>query len=197
MTWPPSPQATSTQTSTPPPLTRKLPPAQARTARARTKLGSLLPPNSLRVRRPLLLKRGLPPFQVPNDAFFAPRQSPSPHPDALTIAATFHDITARVLRESNCLLPLGLSATVNPRGSVSLTVTHKATPAASYAPYFHSLTWALNHSFPVGNNPWCTLALAPRAVQLAIHGLPLHFLPQDEEELYTYIPQVILNDKAT
>jgi len=143
------------------------------------------------------VKKGPPSLPGAQRRFFAPRQSPSPHPDALTIAATFHDITARVLRESNCLLPLGLSATVNPRGSVSLTVTHKATPAASYAPYFHSLTWALNHSFPVGNNPWCTLALAPRAVQLAIHGLPLHFLPQDEEELYTYIPQVILNDKAT
>ena len=64
----PSPQATSTPTSTPPPPTRRLPLAQARAARARTKLGSLLPPNSLRVRRPLLLKRGLPPFQVPNVA---------------------------------------------------------------------------------------------------------------------------------
>ena len=64
----PSPQATSTPTSTPPPPKRKLPRAQARAARAKAKLGSLLPPNLLRVRRPLLLKRGLPPFQVPNDA---------------------------------------------------------------------------------------------------------------------------------
>ena len=69
-TWPPSPQATSTPTSTPSPPTRKLPPARARAARARTKRGSLLPPNLLRVRRPLRLKRGLPPFQVPNDASF-------------------------------------------------------------------------------------------------------------------------------
>jgi len=129
--------------------------------------------------------------------FFALRQSPSPHPDALTIAATFPDIAARVLRESNCLLPLGFSATVNPRGSVSLTVTDKATRAASYAPYFDSLTRALNQSFPVGENPWCTLVLAPTAVQLAIHGLPLRFLPQDEEELFPYIRQAILNDKAT
>jgi len=68
MTWPPSPQATSTLTSTPPALTRKLPPARARAARAKAKLGSLLPPNLLRVRPPLLLKRGRPPFQVPNDA---------------------------------------------------------------------------------------------------------------------------------
>jgi len=76
-TWPPSPQATSTLTSTPPPLTRKLPPAQARAARAKAKLGSLLPRNLLRVRRPLLSKRGLPPFQVPNDASLLPA-SPLP-----------------------------------------------------------------------------------------------------------------------
>jgi len=101
------------------------------------------------------------------------------------------------LRESNCLLPLGFSATVNPRGFVSLTVTDKATPAASYTPYFDSLTRALNQSFRVGENPWCTLVLAPTAVQLAIPGLPLRFLPQDQEELFPYIRQAILNDKAT
>ena len=50
MTLTPSPQATSTLTPTPPPLTRKLHPAQDRAARAKAKLGSLLPPNLLRVR---------------------------------------------------------------------------------------------------------------------------------------------------
>jgi len=68
MTLTPSPQATYTLTPTPPPPMRKLPPARARAARAKAKLGSLLPPNKLRVRRPLPLKRGRPPFQVPNDA---------------------------------------------------------------------------------------------------------------------------------
>jgi len=77
MTSPPSPQATSTLTYTPPPPTRKLPLAQARAARAKAKLGSLLPPNLLQVRRPLLLKRGRPPFQVPNDALL-PLASPLP-----------------------------------------------------------------------------------------------------------------------
>jgi len=96
--------------------------------------------------------------------FFAPRQSPSSHPDALTIASTFPDIAARVLRESNCLLPLGFSTTVNPCGSISLAVTDTATHAALYALYFVSLTKAVNQSFPVGNNPWCTLVLAPTAV---------------------------------
>jgi len=77
MTSTPSHQATSTLTYTPPPLKRKLPPAQARAARAKAKLGSLLPPNKSRARSPLLLKRGLPPFQVPNDASL-PLASPRP-----------------------------------------------------------------------------------------------------------------------
>ena len=71
----PSHQATSTPTSIPPPVTRKLPPAQVRAARAKAKLGSLLPPNKSRVRSPLQLKRGLPPFQVPNYASL-PHASP-------------------------------------------------------------------------------------------------------------------------
>ena len=143
------------------------------------------------------VKKGPPSLPGAQRHFFAPRQSPSPHPDALTIAATFPDIAARVLRESNWLLPLGFSATGNPRGSVSLTVTDKATPTALYAPYFDSLTRPLNQSFPVGGNPWCTLVLAPTAVELAIHGLPLRFLPQEEEALFQYIRQAILNDKAS
>jgi len=143
------------------------------------------------------VQKGPPSLPGAQRRFFAPRQSPSPHPYALTIAATFPDIAARVLRESNCLLPLGFSATVNPRGAISLTVTDKATPAASYAPYFDSLTRALSQSFPVGENPWCTRVLARTAIQLAIHGLPLRFLPQDEEELFPYLRQAILNNKAT
>jgi len=143
------------------------------------------------------VKKGPPSLPGAQRRFFAPRQSPSLHPDALTIAATFPDIAAHLLRQSNCLLPLGLSATVNPRGSVSLTVTSKATPAASYASYLASLTKAPHQSFPVGNNPWCTLVLAPTAVQLAIQGLPLCFLAQDEEELFPYIRQAMLNDKVT
>jgi len=143
------------------------------------------------------VKKGPPSLPGAQPSFFAPRQSPSPHPDALTIPATFPDISARVLRESNCLLPLGFSATVNPPGSVSLTITDKATPAGSYAPYFDSLTRALNQSFPVDENPGCTLVLTPTAVQLAIDRLPLQILLQDEEELFPYIRQAILNDKAT
>ena len=143
------------------------------------------------------VKKGPPSLPGAQRRFFAPRQSPSPHPDGFTIAATFPDIAARLLRESNSLFPMGFSATVNPRGSVSLPVTDKATPAALYAPYLASLTMALNQSFPVGNNLSCTLVLTPTAVQLAIHGLPLRFLPQDEQELFPYIRPAILNDKVT
>jgi len=143
------------------------------------------------------VKKGPPSLPGSQRRFFAPRQSPAPHQDALIIAATFPDIAVRVLRESNCLLLLGFSATVNSGGSISLTVTDKATPADPYSPYFVSLTKALNQSFPVGNNHWCTLVLAPTAVQLAIHGFPLRFLPQDEDELLQYILQAILNHKAT
>jgi len=197
MTSPPLPLATSTQTITPSPHMLRLPLALDRAARTKGKLAKCPPPSRLRVRSPLLLKRGLPASQVLNVAFLL-LVSPPPHTQTPpSIAGTFPDIAARVLRKSNCLLPLGFSATVNLRGVISLTVTDKATPASSYAPYFDSLTRALNQSFPVGENPWCTLVLAPTAVQLAIHSLPLRFLRQDEGELFPYIRQTILNDKAT
>jgi len=98
----PSPQATSTRMFTPPPRTRKLPPAQARAARAKAKLGSLLPPNKSRARSPLLLKRGLPPFQVPNDAslllasplHLTQTLSPLPLPSLTSLLASFVSQTA-------------------------------------------------------------------------------------------------------
>jgi len=127
----------------------------------------------------------------------APCLSPASHTDTPAIAATFTNIAARVVRESNCLLPLGFTASENIRRAVSLPVTDKATPATSYAPYFESLTRSLNQSFPVGENPWAQFILAPTTVQLAIHALPLSFIPQDEEELFPYLRQAILNDKGT
>ena len=70
-----------------------------------------------------LVKKGLPTLPGAQPCFFAPRLSQVPHTDAPAIAATFPDIAARVLRESNCLLPLGFSVLVNARGVISLTVT--------------------------------------------------------------------------
>jgi len=143
------------------------------------------------------VKNGLPFLPGAQRRFFSPLISPAPHPDTTAIGATFPDIAARVLRESNCLLPLGFSASVNIRGAISLRVTDKATPAASYAPDFEYLTRFLNQSFPVGDTSGAQFLLAPIAVQLAIHALPLRVLPQDEEELFPYLRQAILNDKAT
>jgi len=48
----------------------------------------------------------------------------------------------------------------------------------------------------VGENPWSPFILAPTAVQLAINALTLRFLPQDEEELFSYLRHAILKDKA-
>jgi len=117
------PSATSSQTIDPPTPTLRSPLALARAARLKTKSANSLHPNKLRVQLPLRLKRGRPPSQVPNDAFL-PLASPR---DTPTIAATFPNIAARVLRESNCLLLISFSATVNPGGAISLTVTDKAT----------------------------------------------------------------------
>jgi len=128
--------------------------------------------------------------------FYAPRYEPAPHPLALGIAASFPDIAAATLTESNCLLPKGFIAKVNNRGAVSLTGTNHDTPAESYAPYFDALTRRLHQSFPVGNNPLLTCTQAPTSVQLAIHSFPTHILPDDNEELFTFIKNSILNGKA-
>jgi len=127
--------------------------------------------------------------------FYAPRSSPSEHPQASLIAATFPDICARVLRDANCILPLAVTTKVNDRGSVTLLVTDPATPAAAFAPYFDALSSQLNKSFPVGDSPWLPFRLAPNETQLAIHSLPLAFLPEDPSELFPCLAESILNSK--
>ena len=81
--------------------------------------------------------------------FIAPRASPLPHQDPLRIAATARDIAASVLREANCPFPLGFTASVNPRGSLTLTSTNLHTPATAFAPFYEALTNKLNQSFPI------------------------------------------------
>ena len=127
--------------------------------------------------------------------FYAPRSSPSEHPQAPLIAATFPDIAARVLRDANCVLPLAVTTKVNDRGSVTLLVTDPITPAAAFAPYFDALSNQLNKSFPVGESPWLPFRLAPNEAQLAIHSLPIAFLPEDPEELFPCLAESILNSK--
>jgi len=127
--------------------------------------------------------------------FYAPRSSPSEHQQASLIAATFPDIAARVLRDANCILPLAVTTKVNDRGSVTLLVTDPATPAAAFAPYFDALSTQLNKSFPVGESPWLPFRLAPNEAQLAIHSLPIAFLPEDPNELFPCLAESILNSK--
>jgi len=85
--------------------------------------------------------------------FYAPRSSPSEHPQASLIAATFPDIAAPVLRDANYILPVAVPTKINDRGSVTLRVTDPATPAAAFAPYLDALASQLNQSFPVGEAP--------------------------------------------
>jgi len=127
--------------------------------------------------------------------FYAPRSSPSEHQQASLIAATFPDMAARVLRDANCILPLAVTTKVNDRGSVTLLVTDAATPAAAFAPYFDALSAQLNKSFPVGESPWLPFRLAPNEAQLAIHSLPIAFLPEDPNELFPCLAELILNSK--
>ena len=85
----------------------------------------------------------------------------TPHPDRDTIAATFPDIAADVLRSSNCALPLSFTAKVNSNGTVTLLGVDPATPASDYSPFFSALAARLNKSFPVGTSPWLPFRLAP------------------------------------
>jgi len=138
-----------------------------------------------------------PPSSLPSASrhFFAVRTYPAPHALAQRISAAFPDIAAATLTDSNCLLPKGFIAKVNNRGAVSLTGTDPNTPAESYTPYFDALTRRLNQSFPVGDNPWLTFTKAPTTVQLAIHSIPTHILPDDDEQLFDFIKKSIRNAK--
>jgi len=139
--------------------------------------------------------RAPPPLASAARRFFAPRSSPAPHPDAADIKAHLPDLAASVLREANCFLPRSLKAIVNDRGSVTLIVVDTSVPAASYAPYFEALTTKLNQSFPIGPNPWLPFRLAPTSVQLAIHSLRVDYMPLQDEDLFSYLSDSILNSK--
>ena len=143
----------------------------------------------------------VPAFQVPKSLptaerrFYAPHSSPFEHRQASLIAATFPDIAARVLRDANCILPLAVTTKVNDRGSVTLVVTHPATPAAAFTPYFDALSSQPNKSFPVGDAPWPPFHLTSNQIQLTIHSLPIAFIPEDPDELFPRLVKSILNSK--
>ena len=128
--------------------------------------------------------------------FYAPRQVHTPHPDRDTIAASFPDIAAEVLRSSNCVFPLSFTAKVNSNGMVTLLGVDPSTPATDYSPFFPALAARLNKSFPVGSAPWLPFRPAPNENQFTIYGLPLHYLPSDPEGLFVYLKSAILNAKG-
>ena len=130
--------------------------------------------------------------------FFAPRESPLPHPDAEleAIAATFPDIAAEVLRSASCTLPLSFTGKVNSYGTISLLGIDPSTPASNYSPFYRALAAPLNKSFPVGSTPWLPFRPAPNENQIAIHVLPLWYLPEDNEGLYVYLKSAIANAKG-
>ena len=76
-----------------------------------------------------------------------------------------------------------------------MLVSDPATLAAAFAPYFDALSSQLNKSFPVGESPWLPFRRAPNEARLAIHSLPLAFLPEDPEELLPCLAESILNSK--
>ena len=183
---PPNTRTTSQNTS--PPMLRLPAPA--------------VPPEGKRLRRQLRprspTEASKPATSLPfaSRRFFAIRETPLPHPRAARITKTFPDIIATTLTESNCLLPKGFSVKVNDRGAVSLTGTDAVTPAESYAPYFDAITRHLNQSYRTGSSPWLSFSLAPTAVQLAIHSVPIDVLPDDDDQLFPFLKSSILKAKA-
>jgi len=137
-----------------------------------------------------------PPLPHPVRRFFASRTTFEPHPEALKIAAHFQDITASVLREANCSLPLSFTCTVNDKGSVSLLGTDLHTPASAYTPYFAPLTSRLNKAFPIGNSPCDIFKPTPNETQLLIHSVPLAFLPSDDDQLFPSLHESIRNARG-
>lgn len=127
--------------------------------------------------------------------FYPSRSSRSEHAQAFLIADTFSDIAARLLREANCILPLTVTTKVNERGSVTLLVTDTTTPGAAFAPYLEVLTTQLNRAFTVRDSPWLPFSLAPNEVPLAIHALPIAFLPTAPGELLPSLANSIHNSR--
>ena len=114
-----------------------------------------------------------------------------PPPDAADIKAHLLDLAASVLCEANCSHSRSLKPIINDRGLATLIVTETSVPAASYAPYFEALTTKFNQAYPISINA----LLPPTSVQLAIHSLPVDYMPHQDEDLFSYLSNSILNSK--
>ena len=140
--------------------------------------------------------KGPPPLASAIRRFYAPRNSPAPHPECNLIRTRWPDLAASVLREANSGLPLSFKGFINDNGAVAVTVIDTSIPAASYAPFFDALTHKLNQSFPVGNNPWLLFRLASTDLQFTIHGLPIKAHPEDDAILCDLLQPSIFNAQS-
>ena len=86
------------------------------------------------------LPKGPPPLTRTARRFYAPRNTPAPHPKRDLIRICWPALAASVLREANSGLPLIFKVYINDNGAVSLTVIDTSVPAASYFPFFDALT---------------------------------------------------------
>ncbi|KAH8152688.1 uncharacterized protein LAJ45_03529 [Morchella importuna] len=112
--------------------------------------------------------------------FFATRITPSPITDAEKLSATLPRLFGLALARNNQTAPVtSLSVTINPRGTVSVTAP-PTVPSTVYAPFFEALTTILNVEVATPENPFTTFRPAPTNVDLAIHGVPLYELPNQE-----------------
>ena len=140
--------------------------------------------------------KGRPPLTSAARRFYAPRNMPAPHPECDLIRIRWPDLAASVLREANSGLPVSFKVFLSDNGAVSLTVIDTSVPAASYSPFFDSLTHKLNQSFPVGENPWMPFQLAPTDLQFAIHGLPIKAYPEEDAALCDLHQPSIFNSQS-
>ncbi|KAH0606916.1 uncharacterized protein H6S33_002904 [Morchella sextelata] len=72
-----------------------------------------------------------------------------------------------------------LTVTINNRCTVSVTAP-PTVPSTVYTPFFEALTMILNVEIASTENPFTTFHPAPINIDLAIHGIPLYKLPNQE-----------------
>ena len=128
--------------------------------------------------------------------FFVLCSTPAPHPKQNDISATLPDIIAALLKDNNSDLPCGFTVKVDSRGAVMVIVSDTETPAAAYSPFFDAITSKLNQSYPVGSSPWLPFRLALNETHLAIHSLPIPYLPDDLAQLYDALVTSIRNARG-
>ncbi|KAH0603742.1 uncharacterized protein H6S33_007401 [Morchella sextelata] len=112
--------------------------------------------------------------------FFATRTTPSPIANAERLSATLPRLFGQALARSHQVAPVtSLTVTINNRGTVSVTAP-PTVPSTVYTPFFEALTTILNVEVASPENPYTTFRPAPTNVDLAIHGVPLYELPNQE-----------------